>query len=50
MNTMNTGITNFIQEGKWVKLDGWRGVEEARVEILEGVKRYEEHEHPKPMF
>ena len=39
-----------LEEGKWVKLDGWRGIDEARQEIMEGVKRYEDHEHPKPKF
>mgnify|MGYP001763920800 CR=1 FL=1 len=30
-----------LEEGKWVKLKGWVGPEEARQEILASVKRYE---------
>jgi inorganic pyrophosphatase len=39
-------ITHFfghykdLEPGKWVKIDGWVGPEEAKAEILEGVKRY----------
>ena len=29
-----------LDSGKWVQLDGWGGVEEARTEILDSVKRY----------
>ncbi len=29
-----------LDSGKWVQLDGWGGVEEARTEILNSVKRY----------
>lgn len=29
-----------LEEGKWVKVDGWQGVEEAKAEILASVKRY----------
>lgn len=41
-------ITHFfahykdLEEGKWVTLNGWLGAEEARKEILAGVKRYNE--------
>lgn len=31
-----------LEEGKWVKIDGWEGPEAARQEILDAVKRYEE--------
>ncbi|WIO74873.1 inorganic diphosphatase [Porticoccaceae bacterium LTM1] len=29
-----------LEEGKWVKVDGWAGIEEARQEILDSRKRY----------
>lgn len=29
-----------LEEDKWVKVDGWAGVEEARQEILDSRKRY----------
>lgn len=32
-----------LEEGKWVKIDGWEGPEAARQEILDAVKRYEEN-------
>lgn len=31
-----------LEEGKWVKIEGWQGPEAAREEILDAVKRYEE--------
>ena len=39
-------ITHFfahykdLEPGKWVKVEGWGGPEEARREIVDGVKRY----------
>lgn len=30
-----------LEEGKWVKIEGWAGPEAAREEILDAVKRYE---------
>jgi inorganic pyrophosphatase len=30
-----------LEPGKWVKIEGWEGVEAAREEILASVKRYE---------
>ena len=39
-------ITHFfahykdLEPGKWVKIDGWVGPEEAKAEILEGIKRF----------
>jgi inorganic pyrophosphatase len=30
-----------LEAGKWVKVEGWVGVDEARFEILAGVERYE---------
>ena len=29
-----------LEKGKWVKVDGWEGLEAARQEILESVERY----------
>lgn len=29
-----------LERGKWVKIEGWGDVEEARTEIIAGVKRY----------
>lgn len=40
-------ITHFfehykdLEEGKWVKLEGWGGVEDARKEILDSLARYQ---------
>jgi inorganic pyrophosphatase len=31
-----------LEEGKWVKLEGWRGTNEAKQEIKESIQRYEE--------
>lgn len=31
-----------LDENKWVKIEGWEGVEAAKAEILAGVKRYQE--------
>lgn len=30
-----------LEEGKWVKIEGWAGPDAAREEILDAVKRYE---------
>jgi inorganic pyrophosphatase len=38
-----------LEVGKWVKLDGWHGPEEAKAEIMAGVKRYNEAKD-KPNF
>ena len=29
-----------LEEGKWVKLDGWRGIDAAREEIMSSIKRF----------
>ncbi|MDK2123700.1 inorganic diphosphatase [Parachitinimonas caeni] len=29
-----------LEKGKWVKIQGWAGIEEAKAEILAGVERY----------
>src|SRR5579864_6910963 len=31
-----------LENGKWVKVDGWEGVEAARAEIIASVKRFEQ--------
>lgn len=38
-----------LEEGKWVKVEGWLGPDEARAEIMAGVERYRNAEH-KPAF
>lgn len=38
-----------LEKGKWVKIEGWEGVEAARKEIEDSVKRYEETPE-KPAF
>ena len=38
-----------LEKGKWVKIEGWGGVEEAKQEILDSVKNFEEAE-AKPNF
>lgn len=31
-----------LEEGKWVKVDGWEGIDKAHHEIMSGVARYQE--------
>lgn len=38
-----------LEKGKWVKIEGWQGPAEAREEIMDSVKRYEESGE-KPSF
>ncbi|MDP3123294.1 MAG: inorganic diphosphatase [Thiobacillus sp.] len=38
-----------LENGKWVKVDGWVGVDDARAEILAGVERYN-NAKDKPAF
>ena len=38
-----------LEPGKWVKIDGWVGQEEAKAEILLGIENYN-HAEKKPMF
>ena len=41
-------ITHFfehykdLEEGKWVKVEGWLGTDAAKKEIMDGVKRYQD--------
>ena len=48
-------ITHFfehykdLEEGKWVKIEGWAGADEARQEILDSVKRFDDAPE-KPYF
>ncbi|MGB5597684.1 MAG: inorganic diphosphatase, partial [Thiothrix litoralis] len=30
-----------LDAGKWVKVEGWAGIEEAKQEIMDSIKRYE---------
>ena len=40
-----------LEKGKWVKLDGWGGAEEAKQIILQSIERYNEApEGEKPNF
>ena len=38
-----------LEPGKWVKISGWSGPEEAKAEIMAGVARYQQAKD-KPMF
>jgi len=38
-----------LEEGKWVKLDGWGGAAEARKIIVEAIERYNDSDD-KPKF
>jgi inorganic pyrophosphatase len=31
-----------LEKGKWVKVEGWVGAEEAKAEILAGFQRYQD--------
>jgi inorganic pyrophosphatase len=33
-----------LEQGKWVKIDGWEGLEAARKEILASIKRFQEEQ------
>ena len=38
-----------LEEGKWVKIQGWDGAESAKLEIIAGIQRYNSTSD-KPMF
>jgi len=38
-----------LEPGKWVKVEGWAGIDEAKAEIVSGVERYKAAPE-KPMF
>ena len=38
-----------LEEGKWVKIQGWDGVESAKSEIIAGIQRFNSTKN-KPMF
>ncbi|OZA14634.1 MAG: inorganic pyrophosphatase, partial [Hydrogenophilales bacterium 17-62-8] len=38
-----------LEKGKWVKVESWVGVDDARAEILAGVERYR-NSSDKPAF
>ncbi len=31
-----------LEEGKWVRIDGWAGIDEAKKEILDSIKNYQD--------
>ena len=33
-----------LEDGKWVNIDGWFGLDEAKAEVLDSIKRYQETE------
>jgi inorganic pyrophosphatase len=39
-----------LDEGKWVRVEGWAGSAEAREEILKSIQMYQEAPEPKPYF
>ncbi len=47
-----SAIANFfenykaLEPGKWVKVEGWRGLKEAQEEIMSSIKRYQEIHKP----
>lgn len=47
-HTLDT-LTHFfehykdLEQGKWVKVMGWEGPEEAREDVLSSIRRYEDH-------
>ena len=45
----NHGPAPIPEEGKWVKIQGWDGVESAKSEILAGIQRFNSTSK-KPMF
>jgi inorganic pyrophosphatase len=38
-----------LEQGKWVKIKGWGGVEDARKEIMDSIERYQNADE-KPAF
>ncbi len=38
-----------LEKGKWVKIEGWGSIEEAKAEIMAGCKRYQSAKN-KPKF
>jgi inorganic pyrophosphatase len=47
LNTIEHFFTHYkdLEEGKWVKIEGWAGLEAARKEIQDGVQRYQASQH-----
>jgi len=43
INAIEHFFTHYkdLDKGKWVKVDGWEGIESARIEITASVKRFE---------
>ena len=45
LNAIEHFFTHYkdLEKGKWVKVEGWKGLAEAREEIMLSVKRYQQH-------
>jgi inorganic pyrophosphatase len=39
-----------LDEGKWVRVEGWAGVDEAKEEILKSMQMFRDAPEPKPFF
>jgi inorganic pyrophosphatase len=39
-----------LDEGKWVRVSGWKGVEDAKAEIRNSIRMYQDAPEPKPHF
>lgn len=46
INTIEHFFTHYkdLDKGKWVKVDGWEGIDAAKQEILASIKRYQQKE------
>ena len=46
INTIEHFFTHYkdLDKGKWVKVDGWEGLDAAKQEILASIKRYQQKE------
>lgn len=44
LNTIEHFFTHYkdLDKGKWVKVDGWEGLDAAREEIMASIKRYQQ--------
>lgn len=39
-----------LDEGKWVRVEGWAGIDAAKAEIRNAIKMYQDAPEPKPHF
>ena len=46
LNSIEHFFTHYkdLESGKWVKVDGWEGIDSAKAEILASVQRYNQKE------